>query len=55
MKTSTKVIRTDKWTLNPTTEQRILLSETVEVYRRACRYLVGIRATDVRRSLKWKV
>ncbi|NEO42472.1 MAG: IS200/IS605 family element transposase accessory protein TnpB [Moorea sp. SIOASIH] len=42
MKTPTKVIRTDKWTLNPTTEQRVLLGETVEVYRRACRYLVGI-------------
>ncbi|NER86722.1 MAG: IS200/IS605 family element transposase accessory protein TnpB [Moorea sp. SIO1G6] len=42
MKTTTKVIRTDKWTLNPTTEQRVLLSETVRVYRRACRYLVGI-------------
>ncbi|NEN95051.1 MAG: IS200/IS605 family element transposase accessory protein TnpB [Moorea sp. SIO3I7] len=42
MKAPTKVIRTDKWTLNPTTEQRVLLAETVEVYRRACRYLVGI-------------
>ncbi|WP_424101913.1 IS200/IS605 family accessory protein TnpB-related protein [Moorena producens] len=42
MKTPAKVIRTDKWRLNPTTEQRVLLSETVEVYRRACRYLVGI-------------
>ncbi|AOX02533.1 transposase [Moorena producens PAL-8-15-08-1] len=42
MKTPTKIIRTDKWTLNPTPEQRVLLGETVEVYRRACRYLVGI-------------
>ncbi|NEP55126.1 MAG: transposase, partial [Moorea sp. SIO3C2] len=42
MKTTAKVIRTDKWTLNPTTEQRELLGETVRVYRRACRYLVGI-------------
>ncbi|WP_424094544.1 IS200/IS605 family accessory protein TnpB-related protein [Moorena producens] len=42
MKAPTQVIRTDKWTLNPTTEQRVLLAETVEVYRRACRYLVGI-------------
>ncbi|NEO67602.1 MAG: transposase, partial [Moorea sp. SIO4G2] len=42
MKTPTKIIRTDKWRLNPTNNQRILLCETVEVYRRACRYLVGI-------------
>ncbi|MCT7992424.1 IS200/IS605 family accessory protein TnpB-related protein [Laspinema olomoucense] len=36
------IIRTDKWTLNPTAEQRHLFSETVKVYRRLCRYLVGI-------------
>ncbi|NEO03725.1 MAG: helix-turn-helix domain-containing protein, partial [Moorea sp. SIO3I7] len=42
MKKPTKIIRTDKWTLNPTPEQRELLSETIGVYRRACRYLVGI-------------
>ena len=42
MKTPTKIIRTDKWRLNPTNNQRILLCETVEVYRHACRYLVGI-------------
>ncbi|WAN70268.1 transposase [Moorena producens JHB] len=42
MKTPGKVIRTDKWTLNPTAEQKALLGETVRVYRRACRYLVGI-------------
>ncbi|WP_293082230.1 transposase [Moorena sp. SIO3H5] len=28
--------------LNPTTEQRMLLSQTIKVYRRICRYLVGI-------------
>ncbi|MGK7874873.1 MAG: IS200/IS605 family accessory protein TnpB-related protein [Xenococcaceae cyanobacterium] len=38
----TKIIRTDKWTLNPTAEQRMLFSETIKVYRRFCRYLVGI-------------
>ncbi|MEO1622800.1 MAG: hypothetical protein AAFU53_17415 [Cyanobacteria bacterium J06632_3] len=37
-----KIIRTDKWTLNPTAEQRILFGETIKVYRRVCRYLVGI-------------
>ena len=42
MKTPAKIIRTDRWRLNPTTEQRLLLNETVKVYRRACRYLVGI-------------
>ena len=41
-KKPTKLIRTDKWTLNPTTEQRLLLGETIKVYRRVCRYLVGI-------------
>ena len=41
-KKPTKIIRTDKWTLNPTDEQRVLFSETVQVYRRLCQYLVGI-------------
>jgi putative transposase len=41
-KKPTKIIRTDKWTLNPTTEQRLLFCETIKVYRRVCRYLVGI-------------
>jgi len=36
------VIRTDKWSLNPTAEQRILFAETVKVYRRLCRHLTGI-------------
>ncbi|AOW98441.1 transposase [Moorena producens PAL-8-15-08-1] len=42
MKTPTQIIRTDKWRLNATSEQRLLFTETVKVYRRACRYLVGI-------------
>lgn len=41
-KKPTKIIRTDKWTLNPDAQQRKLFSETVQLYRRACRYLVGI-------------
>jgi IS605 OrfB family transposase len=36
------IIRTDKWNLNPSPEQRLLLTQTVKVYRRLCRYLVGI-------------
>lgn len=42
LKKPDKIIRTDKWALNPTSEQRHLLGETVNVYRRVCRYLVGI-------------
>ncbi|NEO91592.1 MAG: IS200/IS605 family element transposase accessory protein TnpB [Moorea sp. SIO3G5] len=42
MKKPAKVIRTDKWQLNPTPDQKLLFGETVKVYRRACRYLVGI-------------
>ncbi|WP_416669176.1 IS200/IS605 family accessory protein TnpB-related protein [Egbenema bharatensis] len=36
------IIRTDKWSLKPTGEQRLLFAETVKVYRRLCRHLVGI-------------
>lgn len=36
------IIRTDKWRLNPTVEQRHLFAETVKVYRRLCRHLMGI-------------
>ncbi len=42
VKIPTQIIRTDKWTLNPTTEQRLLFAETVKIYRQACRHLVGI-------------
>jgi IS605 OrfB family transposase len=41
-KKPTKIIRTDKWTLNPTAAQRVLIGQTVEVYRRLCRHLVGV-------------
>jgi putative transposase len=36
------IIRTDTWSLNPTAEQRVLFDETVKVYRRLCRHLVGV-------------
>lgn len=36
------IIRTDKWNLNPSPEQRRLFGQTVKVYRRLCRYLVGV-------------
>jgi len=36
------IIRTDKWSLSPTAEQRLLFAKTVKVYRRLCRYLVGV-------------
>ncbi|MCJ2542648.1 hypothetical protein [Thermostichus vulcanus] len=36
------IIRTDKWSLNPTAQQQMLFAETVKVYRRLCRHLVGV-------------
>lgn len=36
------IIRTDQWSLNPTAGQRVLFAETVKVYRRLCRHLVGV-------------
>ena len=42
MKTPNKIIRTDKWRLNPTPDQKELLGKTVKVYRHACQFLVGI-------------
>jgi len=39
------IIRTDKWSLNPTAQQRLLFAETVKVYRRLCKHLVGIVLT----------
>jgi putative transposase len=36
------IIRTDKWSLNPTVQQRLLFTETVKVYRRLCRHLVRV-------------
>ncbi|NMG59667.1 transposase, partial [Geitlerinema sp. P-1104] len=41
----TSIIRTDLWNLNPTASQQVLLSQTVEVYRRVCRHLMGILLT----------
>ncbi|MBE9125981.1 MULTISPECIES: transposase [unclassified Coleofasciculus] len=42
VKNPSKIIRTDKWQLNPTSEQKILFEETVKVYRRFCRFLTSI-------------
>ncbi len=39
------IIRTDKWSLNPTAQQRLLFAKTVQVYRRLCRHLVGVVLT----------
>jgi IS605 OrfB family transposase len=36
------IIRTDIWSLNLTAQQRLLFAETVKVYRRLCRHLVGV-------------
>jgi hypothetical protein len=36
------IIRTDKWSLNPTTQQQLLCAQMVKVYRRLCRHLVGV-------------
>ena len=41
-KKAAQIIRTDKWVLNPTSQQQVLLGETVKIYRRLCRYWVGI-------------
>lgn len=43
---SKQVIRTDKWDLAPSKPQRLLVAETVAVYRRLCRFLTGIVLTD---------
>ena len=40
-----KIVRTDKWGLAPSKFQRMLVSETVSVYRRLCRFLTTIAAT----------
>jgi IS605 OrfB family transposase len=36
------IIRTDKWNLNSSAQQRLLFAQTVNIYRRLCRHLVGI-------------
>ncbi|MBD2033589.1 IS200/IS605 family element transposase accessory protein TnpB [Leptolyngbya sp. FACHB-321] len=42
MPTRKPIIRTDKWSLNPTAVQRLLFDKTVKVYRRLCRHLVSV-------------
>jgi hypothetical protein len=42
MLTRNPIIRTDKWSLNPTAEQRVLFDKTVKAYRRLCSHLVGV-------------
>lgn len=39
---SLPLIRTDKWQLHPTTEQRQQLELTVQEYRRFVRALIGV-------------
>ncbi|AFZ29590.1 transposase, IS605 OrfB family [Gloeocapsa sp. PCC 7428] len=40
-----KIIRTDKWKLSPTREQKELMLLTVKEYRRLCRFLVTVVST----------
>jgi len=42
---SAGIIRTDKWSLTPSREQRRLLALTVKEYRKMCRYLSGVVMT----------
>ncbi len=44
-KTASKIIRTDKWRLVPTSEQKDYLLNTVREYRRLCRFLVTVVCT----------
>ncbi len=37
-----KIIRTDKWSLNPSATQRNFCAVTVSVYQRACKFLTSI-------------
>ena len=37
-----KIIRTDKWSLNPSATQRNLCAMTISVYQRACKFLTSI-------------
>jgi|SRR5919199_3973225 hypothetical protein len=41
LRPASPIIRTDKWSLNPSAQQRLFLGQTVKVYRRLCRHLVG--------------
>ncbi|NEQ11882.1 MAG: hypothetical protein F6K37_40295 [Moorea sp. SIO4E2] len=44
-KTAPKTIRTDKWRIAPTSEQKQYLLNTVQEYRRLCRFLVTVVCT----------
>ncbi|NES98425.1 MAG: hypothetical protein F6K32_25255 [Desertifilum sp. SIO1I2] len=44
-KAAAKTIRTDKWRIAPTPEQRQYLLNTVQEYRRLCRFLVTVVCT----------
>jgi len=44
-KTAPKTIRTDKWRIAPNSEQRQYLLNTVQEYRRLCRFLVTVICT----------
>ncbi|MGL5875246.1 MAG: IS200/IS605 family accessory protein TnpB-related protein [Xenococcaceae cyanobacterium] len=44
-KAAPKIIRTDKWRIAPTNEQRQYLLNTVQEYRRLCRFLVTVVCT----------
>lgn len=40
-----KIIRTDKWKLSPSSQQRLYMLQTVKEYRRLCRFLVNVVST----------
>jgi len=44
-KTAPKTIRTDKWQIAPSREQKQYLLNTVREYRRLCRFLVTVVCT----------
>ncbi|MCL1471362.1 hypothetical protein [Argonema antarcticum] len=44
-KTAPKTIRTDKWQISPTSEQKQYMLNTVREYRRLCRFLVTVICT----------
>jgi hypothetical protein len=44
-KKSAKIIRTDKWILVPSPEQKILLEQTISEYRRLVKALTGVALT----------
>ncbi|EGJ34428.1 MULTISPECIES: hypothetical protein [unclassified Moorena] len=44
-KKSQKILRTDKWSLNPSAPQQLMFAETISVYQRACKFLTSILFT----------